>query len=115
MTNTTPTHDEIAAQAYQIYLREGCPEGRDMDHWLQAEAELRMRTNDNGASNSSGVHAATPARGERPTGGNRATKQDTAGALPNSVVPPTAPIAQMTRSTTPRKPSNKREPASAAR
>src|SRR5688572_31451411 len=41
MTNSTPTHDEIAAHAYQIYLREGCVEGRDLEHWLKAEAELR--------------------------------------------------------------------------
>jgi hypothetical protein len=40
--NASPTHDEIAAQAYQIYLREGCVAGRDLEHWLQAEAELVM-------------------------------------------------------------------------
>ena len=35
-----PTNEEIAARAYGIYVREGRAEGRDMDHWLRAEAEL---------------------------------------------------------------------------
>ena len=32
---------EVAARAYSIYLEEGCPDGRHLDHWLRAEAELR--------------------------------------------------------------------------
>lgn len=51
----TPTHDEIAAQAYEIYLREGCVAGRDLDHWLQAEQEVRARANGNGNGSSNGV------------------------------------------------------------
>ena len=35
-----PTHDEIAARAVQIYTKKGRPEGRDMENWLEAEAEL---------------------------------------------------------------------------
>ena len=49
--SSAPTHDEIAAHAYEIYLREGCVVGRDLDHWLQAEAELR---NGNGNGNGNG-------------------------------------------------------------
>lgn len=33
--------EEIAERAYQIYERDGRSDGRDMDHWLQAERELR--------------------------------------------------------------------------
>ena len=33
--------EEIAARAYQIYEREGRTDGRDVEHWHQAEAELR--------------------------------------------------------------------------
>jgi hypothetical protein len=33
--------DEIAARAYQIFEREGRLDGKDMEHWLQAERELR--------------------------------------------------------------------------
>lgn len=61
-----PTHDEIAAQAYQIYLREGAIAGRDLEHWLQAETELMAaRENDsaariNGASPLSVAREGTP-------------------------------------------------------
>src|ERR1051326_4267779 len=55
--NSTPTHDEIAAQAYQIYLREGCVEGRDLEHWLQAEAELRGQSNGNQIRNGKSASA----------------------------------------------------------
>lgn len=30
----------IANRAYQIWEREGRPDGKDMDHWLQAEREV---------------------------------------------------------------------------
>jgi hypothetical protein len=35
-----PTHDEIAACARRIYEMEGRPEGKAMEHWLRAEAQL---------------------------------------------------------------------------
>lgn len=35
------SNEEIAERAYQIYEREGRTDGRAMDHWLQAESELR--------------------------------------------------------------------------
>jgi len=37
-----PTHDEIALCAMSIWIEEGRPEGRDLDHWLRAEAWLRQ-------------------------------------------------------------------------
>jgi hypothetical protein len=43
------THDEISKRAREIWEREGRPEGRDKEHWLQAESELqqeRERTGD---------------------------------------------------------------------
>ena len=39
-TYQAPTHDEIAACARRIYEIEGRPEGKAMEHWLQAEAQL---------------------------------------------------------------------------
>lgn len=33
---------EIAKRAYGIWERDGCPEGRALDHWLRAEAELSI-------------------------------------------------------------------------
>ena len=34
------TQEEIARRAYEIYQREGCPFGRQIEHWAQAEIEL---------------------------------------------------------------------------
>jgi hypothetical protein len=34
---------DVARRAYELYLQEGRPEGRQLEHWLQAEAELRTR------------------------------------------------------------------------
>ena len=34
------SHDEIEICAYCIWVQEGKPEGRDLDHWLQAEMQL---------------------------------------------------------------------------
>jgi hypothetical protein len=35
-----PTHEEIAICAQGIYEREGRPQGKATQHWLQAEAQL---------------------------------------------------------------------------
>lgn len=35
-----PSHEQIAARAYAIYLERGCQHGHDVDDWLQAEYEL---------------------------------------------------------------------------
>src|SRR4030042_1310654 len=34
---TKPPHDEVAKKAYAIYLKEGRPQGRDVQNWLEAE------------------------------------------------------------------------------
>ena len=37
-----PDHNsEIAERAYRIWEGEGRPTGRDLDHWLRAEAEVK--------------------------------------------------------------------------
>jgi Cu2+-exporting ATPase len=36
----TPTHDEVAKKAYAIYLKEGRPQGRDVQNWKEAEAKM---------------------------------------------------------------------------
>jgi len=36
----SPAPNGIAALAYEIYEREGRPCGRDLNHWLAAEAQL---------------------------------------------------------------------------
>jgi hypothetical protein len=44
------TNEEISKRAREIWEREGRPEGRDKEHWLQAEAELQQsQPQENGA------------------------------------------------------------------
>jgi hypothetical protein len=38
--NTEPSRDEVARKAYLIYLKQGSPQGRDVQHWLDAEAQM---------------------------------------------------------------------------
>jgi hypothetical protein len=38
-----PTEEEIRHEAYLIWLADGRPEGRDLDHWLAARELLRHR------------------------------------------------------------------------
>jgi hypothetical protein len=38
-----PTHEEIAAAAYHLYLEKGCQNGNDLDDWLRAEQLLTQK------------------------------------------------------------------------
>jgi Protein of unknown function (DUF2934) len=40
----SPSHDDIANRAYDIYVKNGCQQGQCEKNWHQAELELR--TND---------------------------------------------------------------------
>ena len=57
--------DEIAARAYQIFEREGRMDGRDMDHWLQAEQELRREREQRGGANANAMNAENSPRSAR--------------------------------------------------
>src|SRR5450759_3871528 len=37
---TKPAQDEVAKKAYAIYLKEGRPQGRDLQNWLEAETNM---------------------------------------------------------------------------
>lgn len=41
-----PTQEEIAKAAYYLWEQEGRVNGRDVDHWTQAEALLMAAHND---------------------------------------------------------------------
>jgi len=41
---STLTHADIAHRAYELFLANGAAHGRDVEHWLQAENELRGRS-----------------------------------------------------------------------
>lgn len=51
---------QIAERAYAFWEQEGCPHGRDLDHWLQAEAEIAA-----GRSNPPDAAAQTASRGRK--------------------------------------------------
>ncbi|QYM77938.1 DUF2934 domain-containing protein [Horticoccus luteus] len=40
-TPRLPTHDEVAARAHSIWVEQGCPHGRHVEHWTEAERQLR--------------------------------------------------------------------------
>jgi hypothetical protein len=39
----SPSHDEIARRAYELFLERGSAEGRSEEDWLRAEDELRRK------------------------------------------------------------------------
>jgi hypothetical protein len=38
-----PTQEEIGVRAFEIYVSEGCQDGKDLENWLRAEQELRSQ------------------------------------------------------------------------
>jgi hypothetical protein len=83
-TSASPTQDEISARAYEIYLREGCVAGRDLDHWLQAEAELRSSANGNGNGNGQSHELTKAAKGTAETSKAIATPVTSSATTPVS-------------------------------
>jgi hypothetical protein len=43
MRRMSASYEEIAKRAFEIWERQGRPAGCDLEHWLQAEAELRQQ------------------------------------------------------------------------
>jgi len=39
--SNTPTHEQITRRAYEIFIERGRPDGCDLEHWLEAEKQLR--------------------------------------------------------------------------
>ncbi len=95
-----PTGEEIAICARLIYETEGRPEGRAMEHWLQAEAILI-------AERKADAGLLEPAATESPksptTGGS---KTSSAPAAPTAVVRPATTPNHLNR----RRPGQKRVP-----
>lgn len=50
--------EQIRHRAYEIWMSEGCPHGRDRIHWLRAEAEFRekLAAAHSNSSHSKGFH-----------------------------------------------------------
>jgi hypothetical protein len=43
-TQTKPSREEIAVQAYCLWQKDGCKKGRDLDYWLAAEKQLQRQS-----------------------------------------------------------------------
>ncbi len=58
-TSPSPTHDEIAQCARDIWHSRGCPNGRDDEIWFEAEGKLKDRSaRSNSASHGAPEHKA---------------------------------------------------------
>ncbi len=55
-----PTESEIQHAAYLLWIEEGKPAGRDLEHWLSAKELLRHRHGKSGHSHRGAHHDATP-------------------------------------------------------
>jgi len=42
-----PSEQDIATRAHELYLERGAEQGHDLDDWLRAEQELKVRHNAN--------------------------------------------------------------------
>jgi hypothetical protein len=73
MNSNKPTHEQISARAYQIFVERGCPEGCELEHWLEAEAQLSAETQrqPNSVASMAGV-ATTSTSAPKPTQPQRA-------------------------------------------
>jgi len=61
--------ERIRERAHAIWIEEGCPEGRDQEHWLRAEQEM----------------AAVPAKAPVKKGASRKPSVKAAAAAPQPV------------------------------
>jgi len=48
-TQASPSHDQIAKRARELWERQGRPQGQDLQHWLDAERQLRGQAKPTGA------------------------------------------------------------------
>ena len=79
--NSTPTHEQITKRAHEIFIERGQPEGRDLDHWLEAEKQLRAsgetksKEKTNSATQTAGAEVrATESSGRSQNGGRLQTQ-----------------------------------------
>jgi hypothetical protein len=60
--SNNPTHEQITRRAYEIFIERGRPEGRDLEHWLEAEKQLRAKGQTKVQTSAAPVAAASPAQ-----------------------------------------------------
>lgn len=57
--STSASADAISRRAYEIWEKEGRPEGSDLRHWLQAEQELGVSVDRAGQDGAAGAQASS--------------------------------------------------------
>jgi hypothetical protein len=66
--SNSPTHEQITRRAYEIFMERGQPEGRDLEHWLEAEKQLRAtgETKNSAPSATTSTASSVPVRATQP-------------------------------------------------
>ena len=76
--NGKPSPAAISARAFELWERDGRQQGRDVDYWLQAEAELTLKGRATSAANLNGTETASNSsrqNDEQSKGARRAPKK----------------------------------------
>ncbi len=87
--------DEIRHRAYRLWHEDGCPEGRALEYWVRAEAELAAATGDGDTAPSAAAAETLPQAADEPSapparparGGRAKTKARTADEAPPETAP----------------------------
>jgi hypothetical protein len=85
------SEEAIKERAYHIWVREGCPHGRDFEHWVQAQVELEAELR-GGNGSAPKKKAAAPRRAA-------AAKAPRAAAKPEPAKPARKPAARPKKAT----------------
>ena len=65
-------HDEISKVAFDLYQKEGCPQGRHLTHWFEAEKIVKERyESDRGETADPETPPGTRAARNRPGSGRK--------------------------------------------
>jgi len=85
-------HQRIQERAYQIWLREGRPHGRDQEHWRQAEEEVAREYHTSSARPDKRSDDSRPAQSTAPTahGADSQPRPGTGASAPSHVDSPSA-------------------------
>ncbi|HVU31893.1 MAG TPA: DUF2934 domain-containing protein [Opitutaceae bacterium] len=60
-----PSQDQITERARQLWMQRGSPAGRDLEHWLDAERQLRAEWERRRGSAAAGRRAPDPVEVEK--------------------------------------------------
>lgn len=82
MTDSTPSHQQIAQRAYEIFIERGQPEGQDLAHWLEAERQLSAAGKQQASTSPQPVHTSASNGGAEAAIAARTTQSNGRGRTP---------------------------------